>query len=235
MAPAPTGARRSDVGQEHINSAHAGVVSGYHDDVRRDIAPYLTKGSGTLLDIGGGTGATAAYFKAQGFAGKAVVADMVDSSLANPGIDAHFQGNLEDADFLSRIIAEHGPFETITTLDILEHLTDPWKVVAQLGKALAPGGTIVASIPNVRHYRVAAGLLFKGKWSLQDAGILDRTHLRFFVRETAIELMTSSGLELVDVAVPPRMRRPRLAKALEKVNLVDLVAIDYVVRVRAAS
>ena len=217
---------------EHSNSAHAGVVSGYHDDVRSDIAPYLEKGTGTLLDLGGGTGATAAYFKEQGYAGVAGVADMVSSDLADRRLDFHCQGNLEDTDFLARVIDEHGPFDTITTLDILEHLTDPWKVVEQLHGALKPGGMIVASIPNVRHYRVAAGLLFKGRWTLQDAGILDRTHLRFFVRDTAVELMTSSGLELVDVAVPPRMRRPRLAKALQKVGLVDLVAIDFVVRVR---
>ncbi len=53
---------------------------------------------------------------------------------------------------------------------------------------------IVASLPNVRHYRVSGGLLFRGRWHLQDAGILDRTHLRFFVKDTMIELLTHSGL-----------------------------------------
>jgi 2-polyprenyl-3-methyl-5-hydroxy-6-metoxy-1,4-benzoquinol methylase len=207
-------------------------VAGYHDDVRRDIAPYLPKGAGKLLDLGGGTGATAAYFKAQGHAKTVGVVDIISSDLAEGGIDFHASGNLEDASFLESVVAEHGPFDVITTLDILEHLVDPWSVVKQLHAALTPGGTIVASIPNVRHYRVAGGLLFKGKWDLQDAGILDRTHLRFFVEKTAIELMTSSGLELVDVSIPPRMRRKKLAKVVQKLGLGHLVAIDYVVRVR---
>lgn len=208
------------------------VVSGYHDDVRGDIAPYLFRGAGTLLDVGGGTGATAAYFKASGYARRAGVVDMVSSNDAAAGLDFHCSGDLEDVEFLEAVLAEHGPFDTITTLDILEHLVDPWSVVAQLHRALSPGGTMVASIPNVRHYRVAGGLLFKGRWDLQDAGILDRTHLRFFVERTAVELMTSSGLELIDVATPERGAHPRLGKIAGRLGLGSLVAVDHVVRVR---
>lgn len=212
--------------------SHPEVVSGYHDDIRRDIAPYLPEGTGKLLDVGGGTGATAAYFKAQGLAHSVGVVDRVRSDLAAEGLDFHASGDLEDPAFLDRVISEHGPFDTITTLDILEHLVDPWRVVAQLHEGLAPGGMIVASIPNVRHYRVAGGLLFKGNWDLADAGILDRTHLRFFVERTAVELMTSSGLQLVDVFTPPRGAHPRLAKIAAAIGLGALVAVDYVVRVR---
>jgi 2-polyprenyl-3-methyl-5-hydroxy-6-metoxy-1,4-benzoquinol methylase len=211
------------------------VVQGYHNDVRDDVAPYLPAKGGVLVDIGGGTGATAAWFKAQGYADRVGVFDQVSSAHAEAGVDFHQSGDLEDHEFLDRALATEGPFDTILTLDILEHLVDPWAVVTRLHGALKPGGHIVASIPNVRHYRVAAGLLFKDRWDLTDAGILDRTHLRFFVRSTAIALMTHSGLELVSVDVPPRMRRPRLARVLHVLGrgrLDSLVAIDYVIVVR---
>jgi len=211
------------------------VIEGYHTDVRDDVVPYVPKTSGTLIDIGGGTGATARHLKALGLAGRVGVADQIPSDAAQQGIDFHVSGNLDDEEFLARVIAEQGPFDTILCLDILEHLVDPWRVVAQLHEALAPGGRIVASIPNVRHYRVSGALFFKGRWQLADAGILDRTHLRFFVRETAVELMTHSGLVLELVETPPRMRHPRLAKALHHIafgRLDSLVAVDYVVRVR---
>lgn len=208
--------------------------AGYHDDVRSDVAPYTPKAGGTLLDVGGGTGATAAYFKSVGAAERVGAVDMIDSALAESGVDFHHSGNLEDPAFLDKVIAQEGPFRTILCLDILEHLVDPWAVVERLHQALEPGGRIVASIPNVRHYRVAGGLLFKGKWELMDAGILDRTHLRFFVKETAIELMTHSGLVLEEVATPERGARPGLAKVASKLGLGALVAVDYVVRVRRA-
>lgn len=211
------------------------VVGGYHDDVRTDVMPHVPPHAGTLLDVGGGTGATAAHAKALGLARRVGVADQVPSDRAEAGIDFHHSGDLEDPDFLASVIEREGPFDTILCLDILEHLVDPWSVVAQLHGALSPGGHMVASIPNVRHYRVAGGLLLRGRWDLQDAGILDRTHLRFFVRDTAVQLMTHSGLELESVVTPPRMRHPRLARALHVLargKLDSLVAVDYVVRVR---
>jgi SAM-dependent methyltransferase len=216
-------------------AAAGDVVAGYHDDVRDDVLPWLPRGRQALLDVGGGTGASAAHFKRVGVARRAGVVDRVASENAEAGLDFHRSGDLEDPDFLAGVLAEEGPFDLITCLDILEHLTDPWSVVRQLHQALAPGGQVVASIPNVRHWRVSGGLFLGGRWRLTDAGILDRTHLRFFVRDTAVELMTSSGLVLEEVATPPRMRHPRLARLLHVAaggRLDSLVAVDYVVRVR---
>ena len=211
------------------------VVEGYHNQIRHDIVPFVPTTSGTLVDIGGGTGATAVHLKSIGRAGRSGAVDMVDSSKAHPEIDFHVNGDLEDAGFLARCAEKEGPFDTILLLDVLEHLVDPWGLVARAHQALAPGGHIVASIPNVRHYRVSAGLLFRNRWPLADAGILDRTHLRFFVRDTAVELMTSSGLRLVSVDASTTGRRSGLLKAIHKLSfgrLDSLVAVQHVVVVR---
>ncbi len=66
----------------------------------------------------------------------------------------------------------------------------------RLGQALRPGGVLVASIPNVRNVRVVAPLVLFGRWRYTDQGQLDRTHLRFFTRESAIELVASGGLRV---------------------------------------
>ena len=63
--------------------------------------------------------------------------------------------------------------------DVLEHLVDPWAVLARLARLVCDGGQILACIPNVQHYSVIVSLL-RGKWDYQDEGLLDRTHLRFF-------------------------------------------------------
>jgi hypothetical protein len=40
----------------------------------------------------------------------------------------------------------------------------------------------------VRNFRALAPLVFRNRWTLTDAGVLDRTHLRFFVRASAVAL-----------------------------------------------
>jgi hypothetical protein len=61
---------------------------------------------------------------------------------------------------------------------------------------LEPGGTVIASIPNLRNYRVLKALVLKGRFEYQDGGILDRTHLRFFTRSSACRLMETGRLRL---------------------------------------
>jgi hypothetical protein len=168
----------------------ATIRDAYHDLVRNDVIPYVPTTGGTLLDVGGGIGATAARLKALGRAERAGVIDAVDGSDSGPELDFSYVGDVEDDAFMASILAKEGPLHAILCLDILEHLVDPWRLVAQLHTALAPG---------VRNYRALGPLLFRNRWQLTDAGILDRTHLRFFVRASAIEMMTTSGLEVVSV------------------------------------
>ena len=89
--------------------------------------------------------------------------------------------------------------DVILCMDVLEHLVDPWAVLQKLTPLLANKGVIIASIPNIQHYRVLKDLVFRGKFEYQEDGILDRTHLRFFTRRSAIGLMTSTGLTVQNV------------------------------------
>lgn len=209
------------------------VRSDYHALVRSDVIPLVPESGGTLLDVGGGVGATAARLKALGKAKRAGVVDLVDAASRNADLDFSYSGNLEDPSVLDRVIEREGPFSIVLCLDVLEHLQDPWRVVRGLHGGLAPGGVIVASIPNIRNYKALFPLLFQNKWTLTDKGILDRTHLRFFVRDTAIELMTSSGLELDEVrSAPSGGRKIRLIRALTLGLLNSFTDQQYLIRVR---
>jgi SAM-dependent methyltransferase len=97
-------------------------------------------------------------------------------------------------------------FDLILALDVLEHLVDPWSVVERLRPKLKSSGVFVASIPNVAYWQASLPLLVKGSWDYQDNGLLDRTHLRFFSRKTAIELFERMGYEVVQVL--PRLIFP---------------------------
>jgi SAM-dependent methyltransferase len=77
-------------------------------------------------------------------------------------------------------------FDTIIFADVLEHLAWPAGVLKKYADLLKPDGTVIVSLPNVGLWSVRLGLLF-GRFRYQDSGVLDRTHLRFFTRRSAIE------------------------------------------------
>lgn len=205
----------------------------YHALVRQDVIPLIPKTGGTLLDVGGGVGATAARVRELGLVERAGVIDLVADNSANIDLDFRAAGDLEDLEFISNILEKQGPFNIVLCLDVLEHLTDPWAVVAKLHEGLATGGFMIASVPNVRNYKALLPLLFLNQWKLQDAGILDRTHLRFFVRSTAIDLMTSSGMILQKVVpAPSGGRKVKLFRHLTLGLLNSFTDSQYLICVR---
>jgi cyclopropane fatty-acyl-phospholipid synthase-like methyltransferase len=83
-------------------------------------------------------------------------------------------------------------FDAVVFADVLEHLREPGTVLHRLRPLLAEGGAVIASIPNVAHASVRLALL-AGEFRYREAGLLDRTHLRFFTRESIQDLFEASG------------------------------------------
>ncbi len=165
----------------------------YHTRVRDDVFALIDGPCGRLLDFGGGVGATSAALLDEGMADHAVLFDQVAKG-ARPQIAEAYAIDLNDTAMLAQQLAKTGPFDTILCLDILEHLYDPWAVMGVLHQAMTPGAQMIISLPNVNHYSLTMPLIFKDEWEYRDAGILDRTHIRWFTRKGAIRLAQSSGL-----------------------------------------
>ncbi|PYQ61086.1 MAG: hypothetical protein DMF58_06020 [Acidobacteria bacterium] len=106
-------------------------------------------------------------------------------------------------------------FDTIIFADVLEHLAWPIGVLRQYKAMLKGGGSVIISLPNVGLWSVRLGLLF-GRFHYDETGVLDRTHLRFFTRSSAIEMMRAAGFEPVRRTYNPGLARPLvpLAKKL---------------------
>ena len=109
------------------------------------------------------------------------------------------------------------PFDDVVCADVLEHLPDPSAVLQRVRGWIAPGGRLYVSLPNVANAAVRLSLL-AGRFEYADAGILDRTHLRFFTRRTARRLVEEAGFRIggvrptpipAELAVP-LLRRPPL-------------------------
>jgi 2-polyprenyl-3-methyl-5-hydroxy-6-metoxy-1,4-benzoquinol methylase/glycosyltransferase involved in cell wall biosynthesis len=90
-------------------------------------------------------------------------------------------------------------FDVIIFGDVLEHLADPVGVLKQSKTFLSEGGIVVASIPNIAHFSIRA-MMLEGRWEYSDLGILDRTHLKFFTRDTLVDLFNDSGYKVLSLS-----------------------------------
>ena len=90
-------------------------------------------------------------------------------------------------------------YDAIVCADVLEHVPDPLGVLKQLRRVATDDALFVISLPNVAHLAVRLMLLF-GKFPKMDRGILDRTHLHFFTKDTAAALLQSAGLRIERVS-----------------------------------
>jgi 2-polyprenyl-3-methyl-5-hydroxy-6-metoxy-1,4-benzoquinol methylase len=198
----------------------------------QDISPYLPRTADRICEIGCATGSTLASLKRRYDASFAAGFDIDEQSIAIA------RGHLDRAEVIdmesTQLPNYINDIDLFLCLDVLEHLKDPWTVVKTLHARMRVGGSIVASIPNVQHYSVSMALLFAGKWELANAGLLDRTHLRFFVRRTAIELMTSSGLRMEAIGPTYGRRLDRAVAILSAGLLTNICALQYIVRVTRA-
>jgi len=125
--------------------------------------------------------------------------------------DHVFVDSIDDFDFEAKFPSDSmdHKFDVILALDVLEHLVDPWRVVRSISKLLTPEGVLIVSVPNLRHKSVIKDLVFHNEFRYTDAGILDRTHLRFFVRRTAIELCESGGLVVTQCLTNKKLKKSR--------------------------
>ncbi|MDO8444906.1 MAG: class I SAM-dependent methyltransferase [Deltaproteobacteria bacterium] len=176
-----------------INPIYNEKEDDYFRNLRSEILPLLPNGDmGRVLEVGCGTGDTLDYIKnathCEWVCGVELFHEAAEE--ARGKLDEVYEGDIEKIN----LPIEEGSLDVVLCLDVLEHLIDPWSVVHKLDMLIKPGGVLIASIPNVRHFKASFPLFFLGQWDYRDAGILDSTHLRFFVRETAVKLMECSGL-----------------------------------------
>jgi SAM-dependent methyltransferase len=168
----------------------------YFAHARKEIAPLLPPQCGRVLEIGCGAGATLGWLSRDQRATYTVGVEISETAAqsARAHADEVYCLDFERVE----LPVANSRFDVILCLDVLEHMVNPWLVVDSLvSQHLLPGGTLIVSLPNVRHYSVVLPLLFQGRWDYQDAGLLDRTHLRFFTRDTAIRLLSHPRLEPV--------------------------------------
>ena len=184
----------------------------YYHWVRQEIKPLLPKNPSRVLEVGAGAGHTLKWIKAL-YPKTETTAVEINSALLQElrqNVDVPIIGPIDEA------LPQLKSYDLILFLDVLEHLSDPTATLRNLSKHLEANGQVIISVPNIAHLSVSVPLLLQRRFDYQDAGILDRTHLKFFVEGTAIKLLNDANF-IVTAGLVSGIQGP-------KSKLLDLVS-----------
>jgi SAM-dependent methyltransferase len=151
------------------------------------LAEFPSRGEGRrVLDIGCGYGHLGAFLAQRGFA---------VTGVDYPGISHSPEIAFVAADLDHGLPALNGTFDFILCADILEHLKNPLEMLLNIRKLLAPGGALIASLPNSGHAYFRYQIL-RGRFPQEDRGLFDRTHLRFYTWDGWVRLLGQAGFNI---------------------------------------
>jgi 2-polyprenyl-3-methyl-5-hydroxy-6-metoxy-1,4-benzoquinol methylase len=155
-----------------------------------------------VLEAGCASGHVSEALSAQGCS---VVGIEIDADVVKPAeqwVERVIIGNFDDGLLWKELEGE--VFDAVLFGDVLEHLKEPLTTLLESIKHLDPLGSVVISVPNIAHADIKIALL-KGTFPYADSGLLDRTHIHFFTKESLLELVKAAGLVPVEfkrVTVP---------------------------------
>jgi 2-polyprenyl-3-methyl-5-hydroxy-6-metoxy-1,4-benzoquinol methylase len=160
----------------------------YYSQSRPEMFKYIPQNAKNILDVGCGEGAFGQQLKKDIKAEVwGIELDNNAGAIAQTKLDKVYFGDVNQ--LLDTLPDKY--FDCIVFNDILEHLVDPYSILDKIKSKLNQGGVIVCSLPNVRYFLTLKDLLVHKQWKYEDAGILDKTHLRFFTFKSIVEMFDS--------------------------------------------
>lgn len=168
-----------------------------HDTHNPALLDLLPVDARRVVEVGCSSGALAREYKktnpACHYTGVEIVPEYAE--LARRYCDSVVVSDIETVD--DAVLAERFAADCWIFGDSLEHMRDPWGLLARIRRTIPPNGSIVACIPNVQHWSVQARLC-RGDFRYEERGLLDKTHLRWFTRRTIVEMFDHAGFRIVE-------------------------------------
>jgi 2-polyprenyl-3-methyl-5-hydroxy-6-metoxy-1,4-benzoquinol methylase len=148
-----------------------------------------------VLDVGCGKGFFAALIRDTGNRVTGID-ELPEAAHAEP-FEQYIQADLEQGIDPQTTALRGRTFDKVLLLDILEHLRRPEQLLRDCRHLLKSNGHLLVSVPNIANITVRLMLLL-GMFNYTERGILDRTHLHFYTRKTARQLLEANGYRIVE-------------------------------------
>ncbi|WP_437682824.1 methyltransferase domain-containing protein [Sorangium sp. So ce131] len=159
----------------------------------------------TVLDVGCGIGLNGAALKRAGARVTGIEVAPASLARARSALDEVVAADITSDAAVREALGDRR-FDLILFADVLEHTADPLAALRRFLPHLEEDGHVIVSLPNVAAWPVRLGLL-AGRFDYAPSGILDDSHLRFFTRASAIQLVERAGLEVLRVEQNPMIVR----------------------------
>jgi 2-polyprenyl-3-methyl-5-hydroxy-6-metoxy-1,4-benzoquinol methylase len=179
------------------NAARPGILkrleSIYRRIALRDHVAFIMRAAGNrrgtaILDVGCGSATLLGLLKRQEFRVRGVDSSAEAAKIAKVenGVDVAV-GSLEEAHFPDQ------SFDVVTLFHVMEHVTNPRGVLAEVARVLKPNGVLVLQVPNIESWQFK---IFGAKWY----GLDIPRHVIDYSKRSMLKLLTDSGF------VPARIR-----------------------------
>jgi len=168
------------------NAALKKLETIYRKLALHDHLSFITHAAGNragadLLDVGCGSGTLLGLLKQRGFrpVGVDFSAEAARVAEAENGVRV-VVGSLEQARFPDQ------SFDIVTLFHVMEHVTNPRAVLAEVSRILKPNGAVILQVPNIDSWQFAA---FGARWY----GLDIPRHVIDYSKKCMLELLTDCG------------------------------------------
>ena len=151
----------------------------YYKGTRAEITPFLPKQYSKVLEIGCGKGGFRDNLDSNcEYWGVEPVESIAKISMEK--LDKVLIGTFEDV----KDQLPENYFDLIICNDVIEHMVDHDLFYKTIKEKMISEAYMIGAIPNVRYLPNLYELIRKKDWEYKQAGVLDRTHLRFFTEKS---------------------------------------------------
>ena len=178
------------------------VIAAAREHFRGRAAPHR------VFDLGCGNGTLASLMTQAGLSVQGVDPSGTGIEAANrafPDLD------LKPGSAYDDLASAYGPFQVVTSLEVVEHVYDPHHYAATLFSLLEPGGIAILSTPYHSYLKNLA-LAVSGKLDDHFNALETHGHIKFWSVKTLSVLLTKAGFE--DLSWSRAGRIPPLAKSM---------------------
>ena len=161
------------------------LESVYRKLALHDHIAFITKAAGVrgvdVLDVGCGSGTLLGLLKQRGFRvnGLDFSPEAAAIAKAENGVDVAV-GSLEEAHFRAE------SFDVVTLFHVMEHVTNPRLVLAEVSRVLKPNGVAILQVPNIESWQFK---IFGARWY----GLDIPRHVIDYSRNSMLKLLADSG------------------------------------------
>jgi glycosyltransferase involved in cell wall biosynthesis len=175
------GAVGAEYGLKEADSSHATILRW-----------MAARPAANVLDLGCSGGLLSERIRALGH--RITGVDLLEIDGIRDRVDEFIVANLDEG--LPDEVRSGAPYDVVLCADILEHVRFPERVLREAREWLAPGGVLIASVPNFGHFYARTRTVL-GLFDYDQRGVLDNGHVRFFTRRGLLSRVRNAGYSVV--------------------------------------